>query len=296
MKITSIGEILYDVYPDRKRLGGAPFNFIYHIKKITGKGNFISSLGKDDNGKEILDYLTFAGFKTDNISIDEQHPTGTVIVKLLEDKTPQFKIAPECSYDFIELNERTIELIEKETDLLYFGTLSQRGKTTRNTIESLFNRNIKFFCDLNLRQDFFTKEMIEKALFASNVMKININELETLKTYFNLPDAPIKAVERLIHEFKIDLCCVTMGEEGALIHDRKSYNEYKGIPLKVIDTVGAGDAFASILAIGFLKNWNLEKINKLANDFAAVICGIEGALPEKENIYHKFIREFENDS
>jgi fructokinase len=215
---------------------------------------------------------------------------------LLKDKTPQFKISPECSYDFIELNDKTEKLIAAETDLLYFGTLSQRSETTRDTIQSLFNKNIKYFCDLNLRHNFFSKTMIEEALRVSSVIKINNNELEKLRTYFNLPAGLQSAAKELINEFDIDILCVTLGEEGAFISDGISSNINKYVPLRVVDTVGAGDAFAAVLCIGYLKKWNIERINKLANEFASDICGVDGAVPENDDIYHKYIREFENDS
>ena len=142
-RITAIGEILYDVYPDRKRLGGAPFNFIFHVWKILGKANFISNVGNDENGREILSYLNSIGFDTKLISIDNAHSTGTVKVELDENKIPHFTISPECCYDFLTLNDEIINTIENNTDILYFGTLSQRSTTSRNTIQSLFGKNIK---------------------------------------------------------------------------------------------------------------------------------------------------------
>jgi len=296
MKITSIGEILYDVYPDGKRLGGAPFNFIYHIWKILGKGNFISSVGNDDNGKEIVNYLKSINFNTDYISIDKQHPTGTVKVKLLKDKTPKFTISPECSYDYIELDQRIIDLVEKETDLLYFGTLSQRSETTRNSIRSLSYKKTKYFSDLNLRHDFFSKEMIEEALNVCNVIKINHHELEKIKSHFQLTGDIHSSMEIIVDKFQLDLLCVTLGSDGAVLYNGKTFDTQKYIPEKVIDTVGAGDAYAAILSIGYLKNWDLKKINRLANQFAADICGVKGAVPINNNIYDKYIREFNDDS
>jgi len=277
MKITSIGEILYDVYPDGKRLGGAPFNFIYHVWKILGNGNFISSVGNDENGNEIINHLTYIGFKTNYIFIDGNHPTGTVQVKLLDDKTPKFTISPECSYDYIELNKRTIELVENETDLLYFGTLSQRSETTRNSIRTLFHKKIKYFSDLNLRHDFFSKEMIEEALNVCNVIKINHHELEKIKSHFQLTGDIHSVMEIIVDKFKLDLLCVTLGSDGAILFNGKTFDKQKSTPAKVIDTVGAGDAYATILSIGYLKNWDIKKINRLANQFAADICGVEGS-------------------
>jgi len=290
--ITAIGEILWDVYPDKKRLGGAPLNFIYHVWKIIGSANFISSIGDDENGKEILNYLERKNFPTKYILIDNMHPTGTVTVKLNKDKTPSFNISAECSYDYLVLNEESKNMIETGTDLLYFGTLSQRSESSRNTIQSLFGKRIKYFCDLNLRHDFFSKEMIEKALYTSNVVKVNEYELDKLKKLFGLNADNKRAIEQLNRSFKIDLTCITLGENGALLYDGKEFNKYKLETKSIVDTVGAGDAFAAILCIGYLNNIELSRINKLANEFAADICMVEGAIPEDDSIYDKYISEF----
>ena len=293
--VTAIGEILWDVYPDRKRLGGAPFNFIYHVWKICGNGFFISSIGDDKNGDEIITFLNAKGFPTDYIYIDKKHPTGTVQVKLLEDKTPQFKISEECSYDFITFDERAEKLVDNQTDILYFGTLAQRSNTTRSTIESLFGKKIKYFCDLNLRHDFFSKDMIEKALEVSNVVKINEDEFSKIKNFFTLDVNTNAAIRGLIKNFNIELICITRGGNGALLSDGTEIDESKSSGEEIVDTVGAGDAYAAILCLGYLKKMNIKKLNKLANDFASDICKVEGAIPIDDNIYHKYIREFEND-
>jgi fructokinase len=294
--VTAIGEILWDVYPDKKRLGGAPFNFIYHVWKLTGNANFISSVGNDENGKEILEFLKSKNFPVDLIYIDNIHPTGTVTVKINEDKTPNFKISAECCYDFITLNARAKKIFEEETDLLYFGTLSQRGEISRRTIESMFGRNKKYFCDLNLRHDFFSKEMIEKALNVCDVIKINSDELNKIKNLFGLSGNENEIVVQLNKKYKIDLICVTLGADGALLYDGTEFDKHKTESKKIIDTVGAGDAFAAVLCVGYLNKMRIKKINKLANDFATDICGVEGALPSDDSIYNKYIRKFENDS
>jgi len=290
-QVTAIGEILWDVYPDGKRLGGAPLNFIYHVWKILGSANFISSVGNDENGKEILDFLNEEKFPTNFIYVDQNHPTGTVTVKLREDKTPQFKISTECCYDYLVLNDNSKRLIEEGTDILYFGTLSQRGEVSRDTFKSLFGKNMKYFCDLNLRHDFFSKEMIEEALCASSVIKINIDELNKLKNIFGLDGDDIKAIEELRNKYNIDLISVTLGENGALLFDGNDFDNYKAETKNIIDTLGAGDAFATILCIGYLKNLGVKKINKLANEFAVQICGINGALPTDDSIYIDYIKE-----
>lgn len=285
--ITSIGEILWDVYPDKKRLGGAPFNFIYHIWKILGKGNFVSSVGNDAYGSEILSYLDEIGFNHKYVSIDKEHATGFVKVIIDENKTPHFTISAESSYDFITLDDASKKAID-DCDLIYFGTLSQRNTVSRNTIESLFGTKKKFFCDLNLRHDFFTNKMIEAALNISNVIKVNEYELEKLKTIFTLDRNNNRAIEQLSDKFNIELVCVTMGEKGALLYDRRNFSKYKTSTSKIIDTLGAGDAFAALLCIGYLLNIPIAEINKLSNEFAADVCGIEGALPKDDNLYIKY--------
>ena len=189
-KVTAIGEILFDIYPDKKRFGGAPFNFIYHVWKILGKVNFISAVGNDDNGKEMLAHLNSIGFDTQYITIDNEHPTGTVNVALDENKIPRFTMNPICCFDYMRLNDSTKELVEHGTDLLYFGTLSSRNKIARETTQSLCGKeHLKYFCDLNLRHNFYTKELVEETLCTCNVIKINYEELEILKTFFNLPQS-----------------------------------------------------------------------------------------------------------
>lgn len=296
IKITSIGEILWDVYPDKKRLGGAPFNFIYHVWKLTGTANFISSVGSDVNGSEILDFLNSIDFPTNYIKIDKKHPTGTVLVKLNDDKTPEFNISQECSYDFLELDDKVEEMINSKTDLIYFGTLSQRNEITHNTIKKLYAKKKKYFCDLNLRHNFFNKDLIQEALSVSNVIKINLDELEKIKKYFLLPKENENAVEFLSEKYSIDLICVTYGAEGALLYNGTEFNKCKSSASNIVDTVGAGDAFAAVLSIGYLKKMELSKLNQLANDFASEICSVNGAIPTDDLIYNKYKREFENGS
>ncbi len=287
--ITAIGEILYDIYPDEKRLGGAPFNFIYHIWKITGKANFVSSVGNDENGKELLVYLNSIGFNTNYIPVDDEHSTGIVQVKILEDKTPRFTISPECSYDYFTLNEKTKDLIDNETDLIYFGTLSQRSDFSRSTIASVLNnKSKKYFCDLNLRHDFYTKELIKQSLLASNVLKLNSDELEKLKSLFGLSSSTQMAIHQLIFEFSIDILCITLGADGAILSTKNEMSTYKTSNISPIDTLGAGDAYAAILCLGYLNEMPIDEINKLANEFASSICMVNGALPKDDSIYEKY--------
>ncbi len=288
-RVTAIGEILYDVYPDMKRLGGAPFNFIYHVWKLTGNANFISSVGNDDNGLEIINHLSGIGFDTNYINIDNQHVTGTVQVKLDENKIPHFIISPESSYDYIELNERSRNLITNETDLLYFGTLTTRNIVSRNTILSLLqNKTMKYFCDLNLRHNFYSKELVEAMLHASNIIKLNDNELKKLRQFFILPASKEDAVNHLIEDFNIEMIALTLGADGAEIYSANEANKYKSEVTNIVDTLGAGDAYASVFCVGYLNKLSINKINKLATEFASAICMTNGALPQDDSIYNNY--------
>lgn len=289
MNITSIGEILFDIYPTHKKLGGAPLNFIYHIKKLTGSGNIISRVGKDILGNKIINELQHAEISSEFVQQDHLHPTGMALVTLNEDGVPNFKIEPDCAYDFIELSDETESLINIDTDCLYFGTLAQRSDVSRKTIQSLFNRGLKYFADINLRQNFYDKEILEKTLNAVDFLKVNYEEMHILNDFFVQTEYSTEQVAfELMEKYDLNMIAVTRGENGSSIFENGKRYDYSNIETKVIDTTGAGDAFAAILCVGYLSGLEIQLINKLANDFATDICQVEGALPKNDRIYESY--------
>ena len=147
-QITAIGEILFDVYQDTKKLGGAPFNFIYHVKKLTGQGNFISRIGNDEPGNEIIRFLKKNNFSLSGIQTDPIHKTGAAKPKLNPDKIPEWTIEENTAYDFIEYNNEVERLIKNDSDSIYFGTLAQRRERSKTSIQKTFNQpGKKYFCD-----------------------------------------------------------------------------------------------------------------------------------------------------
>ena len=294
-KITAIGEILFDIYPKTKNLGGAPLNFLYHVYKLTGEGNIISRVGNDVLGDKAAEFLRSSGVSTDYVQVDHLHPTGVANVKLNKIKVPAFRIDEERAYDFIENTSKVKQLINKKTDCLYFGSLAQRSKVTRNTIQSLFGKKIKYFCDLNIRQKFYTKEVIRKSLANTDALKINLDELKLInKLLLGERFFLEKAANKVLEKFNIELLAVTRGNEGTILFSPSEADEYKITPSKIVDTLGAGDAFAAVFCIGYLRKWELGKTNKLANEFAAEICKIKGALPPNDNLYFN-LKEKMND-
>lgn len=290
MKITSIGEILFDLFPTHKKLGGAPLNFIFHINKLIGDGNIISRVGKDVLGSKAIDEIKFAGMNTDYLQIDSIHPTGVANVILDEKGNPEFEIDSDRAFDFIELNDDIKYLISNETNCLYFGTLSQRSETSRSSIQALFNNlDIKYFCDLNLRNDFYDEEIISASLNTADFLKVNYKEMNLLNDLITQIDYNTEKVAyELMEQFNISMVAVTRGKDGSTIFENGKRYDYTSIDVKVKDTTGAGDAFAAMLCLGYLQGLEINRINKLANDFAGEICMIDGALPKNDRIYDNF--------
>ncbi len=286
--VTAIGEILFDVYPNSKALGGAPINFLYHVFKLTGQGTIVSRVGHDVLGENVRRFLTGNGIATNYIQDDHKHPTGITNVALNELKVPTFNIDTDRAYDYIEKTSELKTLVDNKTDCLYFGSLAQRSDVSRSTIQSLFGKNIKYFCDLNIRQKFYSEDIIIRSLNSADVLKVNVDELELLnklliKNEFDIMQASFELMSR----YNIDMMAITKGAGGSiLIRDQKT-DYCKTETTAVVDTLGAGDAFASILCIGYLKAWELSVINKTANEFAGEICKIKGALPEDDSLYEE---------
>ncbi len=289
MNITSIGEILFDIYPDHKKLGGAPLNFIYHIKKLTDNGNIISRVGKDVLGNKATNELKQANISLDYIQQDNLHSTGKANVTINEEGEPEFNIDSDSAYDYIELIDENENLISSETDCLYFGTLAQRSEVSRNTIQSLFNRGVKYFADLNLRENFYDEDILTSTLQAADFLKANYQEMHILNDLLLQSDYNTEKVAyELMEKFGINMIAVTRGKDGSSIFENGKRFDHSSVDVKVIDTTGAGDAFSAILCIGYLQGQENTFINKLANEFANEICKFEGALPKNDRIYEEF--------
>ncbi|MDX1702286.1 MAG: PfkB family carbohydrate kinase [Melioribacteraceae bacterium] len=295
-KITAVGEILFDVYPERKNLGGAPLNFLYHIYKLAGKGNIISRVGHDILGAKALEFLKNNSIPTKYIQKDHLHPTGVTNVTLDGNKIPSFNIDEERAYDYIEMNDEINKLINEKTNCVYFGSLAQRSEVTRATIQDLFGRNLKYFCDLNIRQNFYSEEILIKSLTASNVLKLNIDELKLINDL--LLDRKFVAedtADEIMKNYNVELIAVTKGAEGSTLFLDDERDDYITSSSSVVDTLGAGDAFAAIICLGYVKSWELSKMNMLANEFANRICQIEGALPQTDEIYVLLKQRFDEE-
>ena len=287
--ITAIGEIIFDIYPGYKTPGGAPLNFIYHIYKLTGNSTFISRVGDDPTGKEALEFLGKNKLPVSQIQIDKVHETGTALANLDENKIPHWEISAERAYDFIDIPADRDEIIESSS-CFYFGSLAQRMERSRITIQSFFGGNMKYFFDMNIRQNHYTKDIIETSLLATDVLKVNEEELYLLHDLFLSGKFELnQSISAIMSEFNIELAAVTQGERGARLFRDKEFDFYKAKVNNPMDTTGAGDAYSAILCLGYLNSMDLNKINQLASDFAAEIVNLPGAIPRNDNLYEKFI-------
>lgn len=295
-KITSIGEILFDFYQDKKLIGGAPFNFIYHINKISGNTNFVSGVGNDIEGHEIHKFLTKNRISTEFLKIISSKSTGKVIIKLNEKGIPNFNIEQNVAYDYISLLDTEKDKLIGSSKLFYYGTLCQRNPISRDSIHSLFNSDSLYFCDLNLRQNFYSKEIIEDSLNSCDILKLNEDELNVVaKLCFNRSFGIEKDAEKLKSKYIIQYIAITQGKKGARLFSKNIAASNRPTAIRVVDTTGAGDAYSAVLALGIMNNIDLNKINHLAVDFASDICKVKGALPQNDEIYSKFRQQLLNE-
>jgi fructokinase len=290
--ILVVGEILFDIFPDYRRLGGAPFNFAYHLKNFGFDVRFISRIGIDDEGKEILHRLELARFDLDDIQIDDDHPTGSVNVQMDSSGAHQFDIVSDVAYDYIEFIPADHEPLRDSAELIYFGTLIQRTqKGFRNLQEFLAGKgsDTRNFYDINLRPDCYSKAIIEQSLAKTDVLKLSTGELKKLKQMFSLPASNDDLVHHLMQMHSIATLALTKGESGSKLftnHDRFSSEPAEAIA--VVDSVGAGDAYAAMLAAGLLEKWQPHEILARASLFASRICEIKGAIPDSASFYQPF--------
>ena len=291
MEALVLGEVLFDIFEDSRCLGGAPFNFAYHLRHLGISTIFVSRIGNDKLGREIVSYSKKTGFPMERIQVDPEKPTGEARVFPNSFGGPRFEILTDRAYDFIEKDS---SLSSKETpSLIYFGTLAQRNEVSRKTIIKYLENNkgkSRIFLDLNLRSPFFNYNIVDASLSLCDVLKVNNEELDAiqnllgLKYYFGINSL----MDYLHREYDVYLICVTRGGQGCEL-----YEKGKPTPLrqpavyveKFEDSVGAGDAFSAILALGIMKEWSIKTTLERASLFASKICTIKGALPQTPDLY-----------
>jgi fructokinase len=281
-EIVGIGEVLWDLLPSGKQLGGAPANFTCHAWALGAEARLVSRVGEDALGREIIERWAARGLQTDTIAVDKERPTGTVSVELAPDGQPQYTIHERVAWDRIEADDVALDAVGR-ADAVCFGTLAQRTKSTRASVEVLLTASrpdaLRIF-DVNFRPPFVARDVIVESMKPANVLKLNEHELPVLAEIFSLSGSPAEQLAALATRFELRLVALTRGGEGSLLFADGAYSEHPGLKATVLDTVGAGDAFTAVLTLGVLEGWDLDRINQHANQVAAFVCSQPGATPK----------------
>jgi len=279
--LIGIGEILWDEFPGSKQLGGAPANFAFHASGLGASGLVISSIGDDQRGREIEILLEKSGVSS-LLYRDPDHPTGRVSVKTDEKGMVDYLIHEDSAWDFLFFGSSFSD-VARQADAVCFGTLAQRnqisGKTIIKFIRETRKNCLKIF-DINLRQHYYSKEVILELLDLADVVKLNQEELDIVIPMFLSGGEETDYLEELILMFGLDLIVLTKGKEGSRIFaDRNNDSFHKPNSIQIVDSVGAGDSFTAAVSLGLLKGFSLEKINRTASSVASYVCSKKGATP-----------------
>ncbi len=278
--IVGIGEILWDVFPDGKVLGGAPANFAYHVSQFGFDGYAVSAIGDDALGEEIVGCLSQK--KLHCLIEKTPYATGTVQVTLSGNGIPAYEICENVAWDNIPFTEE-MEALALKTKTVCFGSLAQRSSVSRQTINRFLDcvpkTALKIF-DINLRQQFYTLELIEHALDRCNVLKINDEEIVIVGELFGWQSkGELEICNQLLHSCNLEIVVLTKGTLGSYVVT-KNETSFKDTPLvEVVDTVGAGDSFTAGFVASLLKGKSISDAHQIAVEVSAYICTQQGAMP-----------------
>lgn len=286
------GEVLFDCFPDGTEvLGGAPFNVAWHLQGFGLNPLLVSRVGNDTRGQQIRSAMIDWGMLLSGLQQDDQHATGEVAVTV-HDGEPTFKIVDDRAYDHIARDQ----LPAANPELIYHGTLALRNQVSAESLATIRNgSDAPVFIDVNLRPPWWQRETLTQFLKGSAWVKLNKLELEELASN-TLSDTRQMARDYL-REHGLRLLVVTLGEEGALAVDA-SGNDYGVSPGnidKVVDTVGAGDAFSSVVIMGLVASWPLDQILQRAQQFASMVVGVRGAVIRDRNVYLDMLEQWERE-
>lgn len=289
--VVGLGEILWDVFPDRKVLGGAPANFAYHVSQFGYNGYAVSAVGNDLLGKEILDSLAQKNLNYLIESTDYQ--TGTVKVTLDNKGIPQYEICENVAWDNIPFTTRT-ENLAKNTATVSFGSLAQRNGVSKDTIQRFLKampeKSLKIF-DINLRQHFYSKELIDESLQSANALKINDEEVVVVSKLFKMEGKNEQDIcNALLEKYKLDLVILTKGTDGSFVFTPKETSFQPTPKVHVADTVGAGDSFTAAFVASYMHGERIADAHQLAMEVSAYVCTQHGAMPQLPDAYLKMFR------
>lgn len=281
-QVVCFGEMLWDVFPNQKKVGGAPLNVALHLHRLDLKVDFISRIGQDDLGKELIQILNEYGLPTSLIQIDTLHETSKVLVDTSDKENIKYEICKPVAWDFIEFTDDIVDILPHDK-VLVFGSLAARSPKSHESLIKLASQNFALkVLDLNLRAPHYSTALIEQLIQQVQVLKINEEELAVLMQLFRLSGDQQEAILQLAKKFGLKTICLTLGGKGAMLYHEQNLYSHPGYIIDVVDTVGAGDAFLAGLIHGLLEDLKGEELLGFASALGAVVASRAGANP----VYH----------
>ena len=280
-KIVCFGEVLWDIYPDRIEIGGAPFNVYYRLHSLGNNVKIISSIGDDDLGLKARNFFKKNNLNSEFISIDKEHKTGQVKIQL-ESGEPSYNIVDNVAWDFIPIKK---EYTSEKLDYLIFGSLAVRNDKSFETLKEIIRKSKFNILDLNIRQEYYKKDKLHYLLNSSDFLKINMDELFVLRDLFNIKYHETEDIaQKIFSKFNLKYICLTNGSVNSSVFDGNKFIYVESLKVESIDNVGAGDNFlASFIDEYFIKKKPLKSSLKIASIYGAITTTKKGAIPSINN-------------
>ena len=291
LRILAIGEVLWDIIRGQEHIGGAPFNLAAHLSRLGCQAFLLTRIGTDSRGRAALGEMQRLGIDTSLVQRDSQHPTGWALVELTGDGVPTYRFPDDPAYHFIEADDAMLRrLAEARFHAICFGTLGQKGERTRQSLMRVL-RSVPathVLYDVNIRLDFYPQDILRQSLGFSTVVKLNADEVQLVvqRLYdVTLPEAELAS--RLCADFPVRVVCVTKGAEGCTVYAGGSAQSYPCEPAKVVDTVGAGDAFTAAFLQHYCRTGDCFAVRNTAICWCDYVASRPGAVPEYDESIRK---------
>jgi fructokinase len=286
MQAWGIGEVLWDIFPDQERFGGAALNFCANLQRLGNSASLLSAVGKDARGQLALQRMAELHLSTRYVRVVDDLPTGTAVVGHTPEGEPTFVIPRPAAFDRLSLDRGAIEEAQQSgVDWIYFGTLLQTATDVERFTAGLIHQlpQSRCFYDMNLRKDQWNLALVQRLSGLASVLKLNETEAMTLYAQSQNQDIDF-TVEKFCRywaaAYDIQLICVTLGAAGCLVYDRNAIHLIPGFPVTLCDTVGSGDAFAAGFLHGYHRGWPILETARFANALGALVASRAGATPD----------------
>lgn len=286
MRVLSIGEVLWDVFPDGERLGGAPLNFAVNLQRFGEESTLLSAVGNDERGQLARARIKDLGLSDKDIQTSASLPTGVAMITLTVNGFHEFSIPRPAAFDDIHPTPEISDLLRKDQiDWIYFGTLLQTNEAAEEVVRVLFELSPKVHCfyDMNLREGHWNLELVQRLANLSTILKANEEEAMVLHRLLHGPDADFSLqafCEEWTRRFRIDVICVTRGAQGCFVYQEGRSSDIPSYDITVCDTVGAGDAFSAAFLHAYRSGQSAAESARYANGLGALIASRAGATPD----------------